>query len=251
MPPHEMKKLILFFALAVCAKANAQTASVASDDTGYQLLQNDVIHYWIPATNGPYQYHDERYFTVNLNNTAADSFQIRRTILAHADTGADVYFCTDFECTGATDDVCRPFFVQPSARISLQLHYKTNSVPGLTTVLYSIYNLNNQNDSFYFTVNYHVTTGAVGIAELSSSNALSVPLPNPASLNFALQYNTGNTAGVLNMYNAIGELVSSTTLSNTQGIHVTETAALPEGIYFCTLVSDDRILGTQRIVIVH
>ncbi|MCA6361782.1 MAG: T9SS type A sorting domain-containing protein [Bacteroidetes bacterium] len=247
-----MKKLIILFSVALCQYSFAQTATVTSDETGYQLIQNDVLHYWIPATNGPYLYHDERDFSVNLNNTVADSFQIRRTILAHADPGADVYFCTDFECTGIGDNVCSPFFVGAAARIGLALHYKTNSVPGVTTVLYSIYSFDNPSDSFYFTVHYHVTTGAVGIAETSSITTLSAPMPNPSSASCAIAYNTGTqAAGVFNMYNALGELVSATTLSAPQGIHVANTATLPEGVYICTLVSEGKIIGTRRIAVVH
>ncbi|MCU0432046.1 MAG: T9SS type A sorting domain-containing protein [Bacteroidia bacterium] len=245
-----MKKFALICLAALSLQAQAQTISVTSDETGYQLQQNDVLHYWIPATNGSFQYWDERHFTMDISNPSPITLQIRRTVLTLADPNAEVYFCTAFECTGPEDDTCTRYPVGANARTNLYLDYKTASVPGLTIAFYSIYNINNMNDSFYFTVHYHITTGAVGIAETSTLTALSAPMPNPASSQFAVQYNAGSTSNnVFSIYNMLGKLVSATTLSSPQGIHYTDTSSLPEGVYTCTLTSQGVVTGMQRIVI--
>jgi hypothetical protein len=247
-----MKHFLLFFLFIAPLTYQAQNITITDDYIGTQVPANHIYTYWIPDSNFTFQYIDVRYFTVNVNYSTTSRILVRKYEIVKASPGVEIYFCTNTSCYPYWIMVSDTLDLDPNGSFNLSVDYKTAFTTGFSSASYTILNANNPSDSIQFTVNYNIVSGGVGIAELNNSNTLSAPMPNPASGQFALQYNTGSTTGaLLNMYNAIGELVSSSTLNNTQGIHVTDTAALPEGIYICTLVSEGLITGTQRIVVVR
>jgi hypothetical protein len=250
-----MKKIFLFFFL-LCGliQGKSQNIIITSNESGGVVPANLTLTYWVADSNGTFQTIDVRYFTVNVNYTTPSRLLVRKYETGLASPAAEIYFCTDITCYPNWIFLSDTLELTPGGSFDLSVDYKTGYSTGTSSVSYTIFNVDNPSDSIQFNVVYNVVSGPVTVNENQRpvSSTLSAPMPNPASGNFALQYNTGNTAGaVLNIYNAIGELVSSATLSNTQGICVTDTTELPEGIYICTLVSEGIITGTQRIIVVH
>ena len=92
----------------------------------------------------------------------------------------------------------------------------------------------------------------VGITENKTENFSVKVFPNPATerINFTYSLPAGNISGKLSIFNSSGKLVRNFNLMALQGQIVYNTTALPQGVYFYTVVAGEK-KETGKFVVVR
>ncbi len=92
---------------------------------------------------------------------------------------------------------------------------------------------------------YIVVTCVNGIQQNNSLRHLSLAYPNPFSEKITIE--TSNADRLL-IYNYMGEKVTSFQLKSGQTKFEADLATLPKGIFFYSIIKDDVVLDTRKIV---
>lgn len=128
-------------------------------------------------------------------------------------------------------------------------HYLPNEHYGVTNIRYTFYNEANPNDTASFTVNFNY--GYLSVDDLLAKSNISAAYPNPAKsvVNFEYQFNSQVTSASVKIYNLVGQQVKVENINGLIGKCEISVAELPEGVYFATLVLNDHLAKTQRIIV--
>jgi len=104
--------------------------------------------------------------------------------------------------------------------------------------------------NFYYNCHEFVP---VGVNTISASVQQFTVYPNPAANEVAINYvlQQGQNKGTLQLYNALGQLVTSNTITNTMGQVNENIAGLSNGIYYYTLSVNGIIAATSKLVVIH
>jgi hypothetical protein len=90
----------------------------------------------------------------------------------------------------------------------------------------------------------------VGVNELKISHKFNV-FPNPNNGNMELNYDLGNyDKAVMKLYDVTGKLVNTYKLQNTKGIMSMNEQNLYNGIYFYHILVGEKIIKTDKVVII-
>lgn len=129
-------------------------------------------------------------------------------------------------------------------------HCYPNETTGIGEVRYKFYVESNPDDSISVTVVYEV--GTVGLPQVAEGQLFSEPYPNPANDVITFSYENeriGDTR--ISIYNAIGVKVKSVRLNqNTNHVQM-NTSDLASGVYFYSIVSDNRLVKSSKLIIRH
>ncbi|MCU0432045.1 MAG: T9SS type A sorting domain-containing protein [Bacteroidia bacterium] len=251
-----MKKALLLFAVAVLSiPAAAQSIRVENQESGGTVANGSTITYWIPALNGSGPWLDVRHFTVSNISNMTKTFKVRKMNITLANVAAQTTFCTDMNCYGPGQMLSYNIPMNSNASFDLSLDYNTGSVTGVTRVSYTIYDINNVNDSLMLTLEYNVANGPASVANNTLVKpSVSNPQPNPASEMFAINYKMGSTPPAdakLVVYNMLGAVVLESEITSAEGTIRMDVSTLPTGVYFCTLTNNGRQLATKRLAVTH
>ncbi|OFY19071.1 MAG: hypothetical protein A2W98_08585 [Bacteroidetes bacterium GWF2_33_38] len=119
---------------------------------------------------------------------------------------------------------------------------------GVSTITYTIYDLNNYLDKVTVTVNYDIVSSNQLIGQ--SKTYFSKPFPNPSNdfinINYALSHSTNNKI-VIN--DILGNTLKTESLNFSSGLFQYDVQPLPKGIYFCSLVENEKVKQTYRFVV--
>ena len=129
-------------------------------------------------------------------------------------------------------------------------HYLPSGIAGVTTVMYTFFDIANPNDSVWIIVNFDVTnTGVQNIA--SNTNYISNAYPSPAnnfvSFNFCTK---GNSKAQIAIYNILGELIKKVDVFSSGSVKF-NTSELTRGAYVVTFIVDDKIIKSSRFLVAH
>ncbi|MDD4150492.1 MAG: T9SS type A sorting domain-containing protein [Bacteroidales bacterium] len=116
--------------------------------------------------------------------------------------------------------------------------------PGVTTILYKVYDINNTSDFVTFTISYSTTT-AIDLNKVADFTVS----PNPASTRFTLNSDFGSNARV-EIYNVLGKLVRKVDFSNAENINI-DCSNWENGYYFCRLFDGGKIKKTVKLIVTH
>lgn len=121
---------------------------------------------------------------------------------------------------------------------------------GQSTVTYVFFD-SNPSDSAFVTFNYQFQQ-AVGINELSAKPVIQNAYPNPADGFTGIAYNlhSAKEAKVV-LYNLLGTVVKEMKLTEKQSTMTFSTADLKSGIYFYSLIVDDKSLSSKKLIVAH
>lgn len=123
---------------------------------------------------------------------------------------------------------------------------------GTSYVHYRFFNQNNTSDSIGIDLSFGFCT-ATGIHELSSAYGVSRPTINPAnnftSFNYRMEDNNGQAH--IALYNMLGTLVKSFPIPQKSGELVINTSDLKAGLYLCSVVNNNRVTNTYKLVVEH
>jgi hypothetical protein len=94
----------------------------------------------------------------------------------------------------------------------------------------------------------NINSSTVGVTELTENHSISI-YPNPGTGMFNIDLRSEAKNMKLTVYNAVGQVVSSTESKNvTSGVYTLDLAGKRAGVYWVSVQLDDKIL-TERIVI--
>jgi hypothetical protein len=123
---------------------------------------------------------------------------------------------------------------------------------GISLITYKFFNIADTTDSVTVVVSYNAT--GVGISNISENKiTFSNAFPNPANSYTVFNYNLPQTAtnAKIIIRNLLGSVMNETALPNLEGNAVISTAELKSGIYFYSLIVNDRIFTTRKLIIQH
>jgi hypothetical protein len=92
-----------------------------------------------------------------------------------------------------------------------------------------------------------------GIVEHSGNIAQVNVYPNPANTNITLSYQLpqNESKGMLNLYNTMGQLISSGDITSSNGTIDEDVSALSGGIYYYTLSVNGVVMATNKLAIIR
>jgi hypothetical protein len=241
-----MKKHLLAIAFAGLtvmghAQANFTITDGTSDITGTTQT------FWIDQ-----DLQDSRVFSVMNTSPNSINVKVRRTIIQLNTPTAVTSFCTGVNCYAPATNMSVQFAVPSGTSFNLTSDYFPDSVGGTGHVRYSILDQATASDSVIVDFIYNPAPAGINshsIVKTSFSN----PVPNPASSVVSLTYSIGNSFGnsKVVVYNMLGDKVKEIRIEETDGVAKFDVSDLEQGIYFCSLESDGKILSTKRLVVTH
>ncbi len=174
-----------------------------------------------------------------INNTAPNHFS---------------YFCWGPTCYGpATSLSPSPeFIISGTVNSTFRGDAVANGYPGLTRVTYCFFDQSNNSDSVCLEFVYDFTT--VGINEnVTQENFLSHAVPNPCDAFAKISYNLSKPSSdvriVLN--NMLGAKVKEFRMDGQRKTFLLNTSGLQSGLYFYSLIADNAVISTARLVVNH
>ncbi len=246
-----MKKytLLLFVCLAVNALF-AQTIEFRDPNNNNQLLNGQTLYYSVSsAANIDFEHHYELVSTTNQQII----LKARRVNLQLNDPNTLVWFCMRIRCYGPSTPLSGNDTIFGSTPLDFSTHYvPTQYSSGISRIQYSAFLVSNPNDSAVFYIEYDTPAG---IDAHASTNfvSLSNPIPNPASSAFSMNYKMTNTpaSAKLVVFNMLGAQVMETEITDMEGTVRMDVSTLEQGVYFCSLVADNKTLTTRRLIVSH
>ncbi|HWY39088.1 MAG TPA: T9SS type A sorting domain-containing protein [Bacteroidia bacterium] len=250
-----MKKSLLIAAAVISVFfTKAQSSfSVSVDTVPYPTAQ----HHYVFNTDTSNHASPTEMLEFKIKNTSSSTklIKIRKNTLVNA-AGQDMYFCFNQTCYGSgtvysvASMAAGASLPNGNNSYGLRTEFDAWSVIGTSIVRYTIYDSTNTSDSMNITITYNVT-GATGIRNINSNVYVSNAAPNPASnvVNFTYDLgNMGNTTAV-KIYNSLGTLVKTAMLNPLSKTTQVDVSGLEEGFYFYSVVSNDKVISTKRMVI--
>lgn len=235
-----MKKLLLSFALiasglSVLAQNSLTIASL--DRTVWGSVEETIMQ-----TVGSIE---------NTNGSGPIDVRVQR-ITVDTVPGTQNYFCWE-QCYEPPTSISPTAMTIPVGQRIDQFYadYKPNGYPGVSTLIYCFYDDSNEADSVCATVRF--TASPVGIQDVFMGNhsGVSESYPNPArtvaNINYALA--AGWQKAEIVIYSMLGSKVRSVKLTEDQGTFKLNVASLPSGMYFYTLVVDDKDISTKKMLV--
>lgn len=154
---------------------------------------------------------------------------------------------------------CYPPFVDQStesatitaggAETTFKGDYKPNGNSGVTTVRYCWFVEGDSANTLTCTDISFDATFAQSIEGVDYENQVSEAYPNPANSIASVNYNVRSNNAQLVLHNMLGAEVATQQLSGLQGVAVMNVSGLENGVYFYSLVVDDQVVSTQRLVV--
>lgn len=227
----------LFSLAAFSFGLQAQVEIHMDDDPGVNYNGQTV------ALNIAYSQHTIYMHCVNASGSDID-MKFRRVILSSSATMTD-QFCDNYLCypTSGNDWTTPASNTIAAGDSSLMKPLLDFSAGGDIHLRYYVLDVSdNKLDSVDFTISNTLSVDEVDIAFSS--------YPNPANDNFYINFqgNEGVNFGLV-IYNVVGEEVMRKSLSN--GTNKINVDALNNGVYFYSIVTNDDVIETKKLVIRH
>jgi hypothetical protein len=240
-----MKKLLLIVSTLIIGifTINAQSSLMVTDvNNGMaNVLDNSIISYTIASLD---------HITTEIdakNITASTKYYKLRRFDDVLNSGSDAFFCiggancyTPATYTSPTTMTLTPNQTLASQSLSLLLELDEGTTSGYSSIRYQIYNINDVNDVFTFTLKYNQTVSVKEVSSLFSSVSSIYPNPavNKAHINIVSSESVDNV--MLSIINSLGSIVSTKSIDLSVGKNTIsiDSENLSSGIYFATISSN-------------
>lgn len=235
-----MKRLLLLTSLFA--------ASLFAGAQSLQLITNPIDTAWGPAYSVT-----EAKTDIYVQNISSDTveFKVKRLPGWSGNALTDVnYFCWAQCYLPSVDDSPDPYVLLPGQQHFLSVYAQTDGDGNVLCgdISYQFYETRNPDDTLNITVTF-CTGETIGVDELASLNEFKV-YPNPAKSRAVISYSLTNTNNAkVYLTNMLGSRVFETELYVNQTQKEISVAEYPSGVYFLSVVSDDNVLKTERLVI--
>ncbi|MBK7213286.1 MAG: T9SS type A sorting domain-containing protein [Bacteroidales bacterium] len=187
------------------------------------------------------------------NNTSQELFMFARRITNVAVPGTMNTFCYG---------VCYPPFVDTSFVVvsipggavdsNFVADYTPSGQGGTTSLTYEFYDLYSLGSPVTATVTIEFSLSGVGIPE-NSTLVFDGPAPNPAQdyTTFTYDLPVSARSASLVIRNLLGAVVDHVILDRESGKAIVNTASLPSGIYLYSLLIDNKVSFTNKLIVRH
>jgi len=240
-----MKKLLLSIAILV-ASAPVFAQSLQIEDLGGNIISNQTIDLWYDQTYATYS---QDFNVRNISGSTKKIMAERHQVFIN--TPGYELFCWVL-CYGPNTNVSpTAASMNANAVHVFSSHYFHSNTNGISTVIYTFYDSLNMADSARFTVNWHITpTGVNNLGPVSGN--ISAVYPNPASSNTSINYSLNNAhVAYLKVFDLLGNELRQMSINPKEGIVNLNVADLKAGIYFCSIIADEKAISTQKLTIVR
>lgn len=197
----------------------------------------------------------------NVVNASSEDLTVRarRTILTNV-AGSKERFCWGTLCYnyGTAESSTNPNLMVeiPAGGTESSFHgyYEHEGNAGMAVIEYCFFDHNNPSDETCQTVTFCVdATCTIGVNEAEIAGTLGEMSPNPvkgmASLTYSLSGPQADSK--ILVYNLVGKKVKEIPLENRSGIVFLNGQDFESGVYFYSLQSGTRVLGTKRFIVSH
>lgn len=232
-----MKKLYTLLAAGLmCLGASAQIS----------LEKNEVT-----VKMGYTEYERTVYLKVYNESTSDDcEVAVKRTVMQEA-FGSINYFCFGNTCYPANTSESDPndnVTVAPQASdASFTAYYNPEGVAGVTKLLYSFTNVNDNSDNDEIVITFDATEATVGIAEHQADVQVSY---NPNSRNIVVALQQANDKGSIAIRDITGKLVFTDAVNFNKAVLVIPTEGLKPGIHLISILNaEGASIATKRVSI--
>ncbi len=197
--------------------------------------------------------------TFKIDNTGAVpySINVKKRYVTSSDgfglklNGTVNYFCWTLCYPEATFE-STPQNIAAGGNYPFVSDFEPHSVSsGFMTIQFTFF-VPQTTDSVFFYITYHPTPAGIATNPSLLQNEISGAQPNPSINSTTISYSTKNAANTrLQLFNMVGVLVRDIQLENAQGKAVINTSDLENGMYFYSLVVDNKATSTKKLVITH
>lgn len=132
--------------------------------------------------------------------------------------------------------------------------YKAKGNIGITTIMYTFFNVADENDSVCVLVAYDCSLGSA-VPEISDETIeFSNAYPNPAntftSLSYSVPASEQNSLKII-IRDLVGNIISENILTDKEGTLKIFTEKFSDGVYFYSLIIDDQVFFTRKLIVRH
>jgi hypothetical protein len=192
-----------------------------------------------------------------INSTSETiSYQAKREPVGMVPGSAN-YFCWGGLCYGPTTDVSSTSVlatIEPGqSDDSFTGYYNHNGNEGCTTMRYCFFDTENPDDEVCHEVVFAINC-IVNVDEFAKvTGELGQVSPNPMTTTGKFTYSLNGRSGdsSVMIYNMVGELVKEIELNATNGLVVLDSNEFENGVYFYSLVSNNQVVSTKKMVVSH
>jgi hypothetical protein len=243
-----MKRGILFLGLSMFIFITAYAQSLSLSWSGGAISNGQTITI-IGDTAGTV------FSEVDITNNGTDtlSVKVKKKELSLV-SGSENSFCW-LNCY-LPNIYVSPYFINmipDSLYIDFSGEYKAHGNVGASQVMYTFYDMNNVNDSVCVIVNYDCSMSSVpdlGKVNVEFSNAF--PNPADAYTSFTYSFPASSTPNSrLIVRDLVGNIVAESNLTDQNGTIKIYTEKLNDGVYFYSLLLEDQVYLTRKLIVRH
>lgn len=168
-------------------------------------------------------------------------------------SGSTNYFCWATQCYTPSVYVS-PDFLNMTAGYTtsntekLTCDYLPSGKLGTSKIVYTVFNNANPSESDSVVVNYNITLGVENLNynEIAFSN----PYPNPANNKFSIDYNLiANIDAKIILHDILGSQILNKSITESRGTLKFNTSGLANGLYFYSIIINNKTIKTNKIII--
>lgn len=192
---------------------------------------------------------------MKVTNSSASNMDVKlRKKHISVVAGSEVTFCWGGSCWGASTYVSPdPTTINAGATDSTNFagDYKAKGHIGVSTVMFTFFDMNNANDSVCFIAVFDCSLSSVQDIKVSAD--ISGAYPNPADKYTYINYSLtalDNTAKVV-IHDMMGSEVANIPVTEKEGKLRIDTYSFPAGVYFYSFILNNRIYNTRKLVVSH
>ena len=231
------KSLLIFIAVLISAAAVAQSLSVTSASTTISGDPSNLLQGFATVQN------------ISANTVDVSVEKVYNSLA----NGHHSSFCWGIICVDtATLTSPVPETIAPGASNStFYADLQPSGNVGTSTVGFRFYVDANPSDNASITFTYDATV--TGIAELLASGVvLTAPFPNPAHTYTQMGCNlNGAKNAKIVVYNMLGSVVREIKVADKQNLVKISTADLKNGLYLYSLINNDKVIASKKLMVNH
>ncbi len=237
-----MKKLLSIICLSIPFWMMGQSIRIINSANSSDVSNGQI------TASGSYN-SDEIVVHLAVKNTSAQTQSIyAKKRIVSTIAGTEISYCFAGDCYTPLQPQSNTISMVTNAIDStFSSHYIPNGQSGVTVVTYTFYAIHG--DSVSVNISYDATSAGVE-NNGTNLNYISIASPNPANTftTFSYSLKSGNDT-YLSVYNILGSEVKRSEILFKSGTVKVYTSDLKSGLYFCSFISNGKVVKTQKFTI--